>query len=122
VHCIQVTPSQRFSFGVPVAFSTGIGAKNPLTLRIDRISGRRTTRIRVCGEFRVEHIDQVKAELSTSGTQVALDLDEVDLLDVECVRFLNKCQAEGISMLRCSPYIKEWMLRERKGNGGNDEP
>jgi hypothetical protein len=45
-------------------------------------------------------------------------LDEVDLLDVECVRFLNKCEAEGISMLHCSPYIKEWMLRERKGKGG----
>ena len=96
----------------------GIGAKNPLTLRIDRISERRKTRIRLCGEFRVEHIDQVKAELSSGGTPVALDLDEVDFLDVECVRFLNKCEAEGISMLHCSPYIKEWMLRERKGKGG----
>ena len=84
-----------------------------MTLRIDRTSGRRKTKIRLCGEFRVEHIDQVKAELSSDGTRVALDLDEVDLLDVECVRFLNNCEAEGISMLHCSPYIKEWMLRER---------
>jgi len=98
-------------------FSIGIGAKNPLTLRIDRISGRRRTRIRLSGEFRVEHIDQVKAELNSGGTRPALDLHEVDLLDVECVRFLNTCQAEGISMLHCSPYIREWMLRERKAKG-----
>jgi hypothetical protein len=42
-----------------------------------------------------------------------LDLEEVDLVDVEGVRFLNACEAEGISVLRCSPYIREWMLRER---------
>jgi hypothetical protein len=99
--------------------SVDIGAKNPLTLRIDRISGRRKTRIRLSGEFRVEHIAQVKAELSTGGTEVALDLNEVDLLDVECVRFLNKCETEGILMLHCSPYIKEWMVRERKAIKAN---
>jgi hypothetical protein len=42
-----------------------------------------------------------------------LDLEEVDLVDVEAVRFLNTCQLEGVRMLHCSPYIREWMLRER---------
>jgi hypothetical protein len=46
---------------------------------------------------------------------VALDLEEVDLVDVEVVRFLNACKEEGISVLQCSPYIKEWMFRERGG-------
>jgi hypothetical protein len=86
-----------------------------LTLRIERISERRKTRIRLCGEFRAEHIDQVEVELRNSGPRVALDLNEVDLVDVECIRFLNACEAEGITALRCSPYIKAWMLRERKG-------
>ena len=86
-----------------------------MTLRIERISERRKTRIRLCGEFRAEHIDQVKAELRNSGPRAALDLDEVDLVDVECVRFLNACEADGITALHCSPYIKAWMLRERKG-------
>jgi hypothetical protein len=34
-------------------------------------------------------------------------------VDIEGVRFLNACKAEGIPVLRCSPYIREWMLRER---------
>jgi len=84
-----------------------------LTLRIEKISERRKTRIRLCGEFRAAHIDQVKAELRKGGPRVALDLDEVDLIDVECIRFLNACEAEGISALHCSPYIKTWMSRER---------
>jgi hypothetical protein len=99
-------------------FRSAAGANHPLTLRIERISGRHRNRIRLSGEFRAGHIDQVKAELSGSGTRVVLDLNEVDLLDVECVRFLNQCAAEGISILHCSPYIKEWMLCERKGNRG----
>jgi hypothetical protein len=84
-----------------------------MTLRIERIPGRRRTRIRLSGAFRSEHIDQVKAEVERGGSQVALDLEEVDLVDVDGVHFLNASEAEGIPVLNCSPYIREWMLRER---------
>jgi len=84
-----------------------------MTLRIERIAGKRRTRIRLSGAFRSEHLDQVKAEIERGGSQVALDLEEVDLVDVEGVRFLNACETEGILVLNCSPYIREWMLRER---------
>ena len=84
-----------------------------MTLKIDRTSGKGGTRIRLCGAFRSEHLDQVKAEIEGGGPRVALDLEEVDLVDVEGVRFLNACETEGILVLSCSPYIREWMLRER---------
>ena len=54
----------------------------------------------------------MKAELRSGGPRIALDLDEVDLVDVECIRFLNACESTGISVLHGSPYIREWMLRE----------
>ena len=84
-----------------------------MTLKIERICGKRSTRIRLSGELRSEHLDQVKAEIERGGPRITLDLEEVDLVDVDAVRFLNACEAEGISVLRCSPYIREWMLRER---------
>jgi hypothetical protein len=84
-----------------------------MTLKIERLSDQRGTRIRLSGAFRSEHLEQVKAEIECGGPRIALDLEEVDLVDVEGVRFLNACEAEGISVLRCSPYIREWMLRER---------
>jgi hypothetical protein len=77
-----------------------------MTLKIERISGKRRTRIRLSGEVRAEHLDQLKAEIERDGPRVALDLEEVDLVDVEGVRFLNACVAEGISVLHCSPYIR----------------
>jgi len=90
-----------------------VSGLRPMTLKIERLSGKRRTRIRLSGAFRSEHLDQVKAEIERGGPGVALELEELDLVDVEGVRFLNACEAEGISVLHCSPYIREWMLRER---------
>ncbi len=84
-----------------------------MTLKIEQIPGKRRMRIRLSGEFRSEHLDQVKTEIERCGSPVVLDLEELDLIDVEGIRFLNACEANGISALRCSPYIKEWMSRER---------
>ena len=81
-----------------------------MTLKIEQISGKRRTRIRLSGELRCQDIDQVKAEIVRSSPRLVLDLEEVDL---EGVRFLNLCYAEGIGLLHCSPYVKKWMLRER---------
>ena len=87
-----------------------------MTLKIERICGKRRTRIRLSGAFQSEHLDQVKAEIERGEPRVALDLEEVDLVDVEGVRFLDVCEEQRISVLRCSPYIREWMLRERRSD------
>jgi len=81
-----------------------------MTLRIERVQAR----VRLSGEFRSEHLDQVKAEIKLCKSPVVLDLEELDLVDVEAIRFLNTCEAKGIAVLHCSPYIREWMSRERR--------
>jgi len=84
-----------------------------MLLKIERIRDLRKVRLRLSGEFRSRHLDQVKAEINR-GEPIALDLEEVDLVDIEAIRFLNAREDEGISVLHCSPYIKEWMSRERQ--------
>ena len=84
-----------------------------MTLRIER----RGARVRLSGDLRSEQVDQVKAEIEICESPAVLDLEELDLVDVDGVRFLNECEAKGISVLLCSPYIKEWMHRERKAKG-----
>jgi hypothetical protein len=79
-----------------------------MTLKIERIEER----IRLSGELRSAQLDQVKAELQECGSSA--DLDEVNQADVEGVRFLNVCEDNGISVVNCSSYIREWMLRERE--------
>jgi hypothetical protein len=80
-----------------------------MTLRIERVQGG----IRLSGEFRVGHLDQVKSEIESCESPIVLDLQELDLVDLEGVRFLNACESAGVSILQCSAYIREWMLQER---------
>jgi hypothetical protein len=93
-----------------------------MTLKIKQISVKRETHICLSGQLRSEHLEQLKSEVERGGQRVALDLAEVDLVDIEGVRFLNACESEGISILHCSPYIREWMLQERGRQRANSEP
>jgi hypothetical protein len=34
-------------------------------------------------------------------------------VDVKAVRFLAVCETEGIRIVLCSPYIRDWIDKER---------
>ena len=93
-----------------------------MTLKIRRVAGKREIRICVSGQLRSEHLDQLKSEVERGGPRVTLDLEELDLVDIEGVRFLNACESAGVSILHCSPYIRKWMLQERGRPKGHLEP
>src|SRR5712671_6709934 len=93
----------------PALHQPSSGAKST-ALTIDRVEGR----VRLSGDFRSEHVHHVKAELDRCQSPVALDLEEVGLVDVEVIRFLNSCQAAGVSVLHGSGYIRTWMSQERE--------
>ncbi len=89
-----------------------------MTLRIERSKGR----IRLSGELRFGDLGQVQTEIERCESPVVLDLEELDLIDLEGVRFLNASEAAGVSILHCSPYIREWMLQERRRPKEHPEP
>lgn len=85
-----------------------------MTLKIKRICQSHETRICLSGELRCPHLVDVRAEIEQVGHPAALDLDEVDVVDIDGIRLLNECQAQGIQVVNCSPYIREWMLQEKR--------
>ena len=84
-----------------------------MTLRIEKDSDGQRTTIRLIGRVRREHIEELKAQIKAGGTSVTLDLNEVSLVDLDVIRFLAACQTEGISIVHCSRYIKNWIAKER---------
>jgi hypothetical protein len=85
-----------------------------MTCKIERhVDGHHTT-LRLIGYFRAEHLEALQAQLENSGPRTTLDLDEVTLVDVEVVRFLGGCEAAGMTLRHCSPYIREWIAREQR--------
>jgi hypothetical protein len=53
-------------------------------------------------------------ELHTDHRHIALDLKDVRLVDREAMRFLMSCEADGVTLEHCTPYIREWMDREKE--------
>jgi len=85
-----------------------------MTLRIERVSDGAKTRFRLSGRVSSEHLMELKEEIGGLGPGTVLDLEHLTLVDVEGVRFLSDCDASGIELVNCSPYIREWIARERQ--------
>jgi anti-anti-sigma regulatory factor len=83
-------------------------------LKIERDSHGGRTTIRLIGHFQSEHVGELKKQLQDNGPHFVLDLKELTLVDVEVVRFLGACKANGVKIVQCSQYIRKWMARERK--------
>jgi len=71
------------------------------------------TRIHLSGELRCAHLGDLRAEIEQAVEPVTLDLDEVEVVDIDGIRLLNGCRAQGIQVVNCPPYIREWMLQEK---------
>jgi len=84
-----------------------------MTLRIEKDSDGQRTTTRLIGRMKREHIEELKAQIKAGGTSVTLDLNDVSLVDLDVIRFLATCQTEGISLVHCSPYIDNWITKER---------
>lgn len=87
--------------------------KTRMTLRIENASEGHSTTIRLIGRMRAEHLEELEKQIRESGSAITLDLEEVTLVDVEVVRFLGTCEARGTTLLRCSPYIRDWIGKEQ---------
>ena len=84
-----------------------------MTLKIETASDGRTTSLRLIGRVEEEYLDELEAHVRRHQQPLVLDFDEVTLVDVAVVRFLIDCEAGGIELRHCAPYIREWMVREQ---------
>ena len=85
-----------------------------MTLKIEKSSDGPKTVFHVSGRIGSENLEELKTEIEGQRVGAALDLEHVTLVDVEGVRFLSACESNGLELIRCSPYIREWIARERE--------
>jgi anti-anti-sigma regulatory factor len=84
-----------------------------MTLKIEKYSDEYGTRIRLIGRMQAEHLAELETLIKESGSKIVLDLEELNLVDVEAVRFLGSCEVAGITLVNCCPYIRDWIGKER---------
>jgi anti-anti-sigma regulatory factor len=70
------------------------------------------------GQIDKEHIVELEALIAAEGKarRIILDLKDMTLTGQDGIVFLAGCEAAGIALVNCDPYIREWMSRQGTGN------
>ena len=82
-------------------------------LRIEKDCDECVTRLRLSGRIESNLVASIRSEMNDCCAHNILELNDVTLVDLGVVRFLIGCEQEGIELVQCPPYVREWMLRER---------
>ena len=85
-----------------------------MMLRIEKSSDEQNTTVRLSGRLVASHRQALSEQIESSTGMIALDLEEVTLVDLDTVQFLARCEAGGMKLLHCPLYIREWIHREKE--------
>ena len=82
-------------------------------MRIGIAADGETATLRLSGQIDEGDIAAIEAELRRYRPRLAFDLTEATLVDRAVVQFLAAREGEGVELLNCPRYIREWITRDR---------
>ena len=85
-----------------------------MTFRIETSARGKFTVLTLSGRIEKQAIAELRRlfELQTDCRSIVLDLKDVSVVDRDVMCFLARCEADGVKLENCTPYIREWMERE----------
>jgi len=88
-----------------------------MAFRIETATRGRLRIFILSGHIETQAMAELKRlfELQTGCRDMVVDLRDVSMVDREVMRFLMRCESDGVTLENCTPYIREWMTRERDG-------
>jgi hypothetical protein len=69
--------------------------------------------IALSGRIEEEQLAELETLLMSESGSVVLDLADVRLVHREAVKFLLKCEDDGIELRNCPSYVREWIEKGR---------
>jgi hypothetical protein len=84
-----------------------------MTLKIESAFDGKTATLRLSGRIEEDHLAAIQEEVKRYQPRLAFDLGEATLVDREVVRFLAAQEVEGVELIDCPRYIREWIAQER---------
>ena len=90
--------------------------------KIEKVAEGNATVLRLVGRISAQHLDELNQLIPDANRKpVKLDLSEVTLVELLVVRFLRDQERRGVELVKCSPYIREWIQREKAANPDQQE-
>jgi anti-anti-sigma regulatory factor len=70
------------------------------------------------GQMDEEPIAELETLINSeaNGRRIVLDLKDLTLVNENAISFLERCEANSITLENCPPYIREWIKRQRRGS------
>ena len=86
-----------------------------MTFRIETAARAKSTIFILSGRIETDAIAELRRlfELQSDYRDIVLDLKDVGVIDRDVMHFFARCEADGVKLDNCAPYIREWMEREK---------
>ena len=70
------------------------------------------------GRIDKENIAELEALIGAEGKdrRIVLDLKDMTLTGQDGINFLVQCEAAGVALANCDPYVREWITGQNSGN------
>ena len=70
------------------------------------------------GQMAQDDIAELEALIRSEGQgrPIVLDLKDVTLVGRAAIHFLERCEADSITLENCPAYVREWITRQRRGS------
>jgi hypothetical protein len=87
-----------------------------MAFRIETAARGRFSVFTLSGRIEAQAIAELERllGLQTDYRYIVVDLKDVSLVDREAMRFFARCEADGVKLENCTPYIREWMERDKE--------
>ena len=87
-------------------------------LRIQR-SVNRGVVFSLSGRIEMEDVAELQRILDSEAVEhsVALDLQEITIVDRDALQFLARCEADGIKLENLPAYVRDWLASEQSQRG-----
>jgi anti-anti-sigma regulatory factor len=86
-----------------------------MTFRIETVARAKLTVFVLSGRIENQAIAELRRlfELQANYRSIVLDLKDVGVIDRDALHFFAGCEADGVKLENCAPYLREWMEREK---------
>jgi anti-anti-sigma regulatory factor len=70
------------------------------------------------GEIDNQDITELETQIKSEekGRSIVLDLKDMTLVSRDAIGFLERCEADGVTLRNCAAYVREWITRQRGGS------
>ncbi len=84
-------------------------------LRVQR-TGNGDVLFTLSGRLDKENVGELEALINAEedDRQIVLDLKDMTLTGQDGIAFLAQCEAAGIALVNCDPYVREWITIQNK--------